>query len=101
MSETHFSCDTVDRELWLAILKSLLCPETDRNIRRIGRQGYVSVADPDLKLRGGPGLDILALSAIFPSVISSFSTQNKGGGGWAPRAPPLDPPLCVYFTMMF
>ena len=40
MSETHFSCDTVDRELWLAILSSLLCPETDRNIR-IGKQGYV------------------------------------------------------------
>ena len=32
-SETHFSCDTVGRELWLAILSSLLCPETDRNIR--------------------------------------------------------------------
>ena len=31
--ETHFSCDSVDRELWLAILSSLLCPETDRNIR--------------------------------------------------------------------
>ena len=33
----------VDRELWLAILtmlSSLLCPETDRNIR-IGKQGYV------------------------------------------------------------
>ena len=28
--ETHFSCDTVDRELWLAILSSLLCPEMDR-----------------------------------------------------------------------
>ena len=40
MSETHFSCDTVDRELRLAILSSLLCPETDRNIR-IGKQGYV------------------------------------------------------------
>ena len=31
--DTHFSCDTVDRELWLAILSSLLCPETGRNIR--------------------------------------------------------------------
>ena len=41
VSETHFSCDTVDRELWLAILSSLLCPETDRNIR-IGKQGYVT-----------------------------------------------------------
>ena len=41
LSETHFSCDTVDRGLWLAILSSLLCPETDRNIH-IGKQGYVS-----------------------------------------------------------
>ena len=32
VSETHFSCDTVDRELWLAILSSLLCPETEKNI---------------------------------------------------------------------
>ena len=38
--EAHFSCDTVDPELWLAILSSLLCPETDRNIG-IGKQGYV------------------------------------------------------------
>ena len=40
LSETHFSCDTVDLGLWLAILNSLLCPETDRNIP-IGKQGYV------------------------------------------------------------
>ena len=39
------------------------------------------MADPDLEVRIGPGLDLLALSAIFPSVISSFITQNKGGGG--------------------
>ena len=47
------------------------------------------MADPDLELRGGGGggLDLLALSAIFLSVISSFFTQNKGGPG------PLDPPL--------
>ena len=32
VSETHFSCDTVDRGLSLAILSSLLSPETDRNI---------------------------------------------------------------------
>ena len=52
-----------------------------------------SVADPDLELRGGGGggLDVLALLARFPSVISSFFTQNKGGQ--APQAPPLDPPL--------
>ena len=46
----------------------------------------LAVADPDLELRGG-GLDLLALSAIFPSVISSFFTQNKGGGGVGPGAP--------------
>ena len=37
-------------------------------------------------------LDSLAMAAIFPSVISSFFTQTKGGGA-APQAPPLDPPL--------
>ena len=41
-SETHFSCDAVGRKLWLAILNSLLCPETDRNIC-IGKQGYVFI----------------------------------------------------------
>ena len=40
VSETHFSSDTVDRGLWLAILSSLLCPEKDRNIC-IGNKGYV------------------------------------------------------------
>ena len=51
-----------------------------------------SVADPDLELRaaGGGGLDLLALSAIFPSVISSFLPKIRGGAG-----PPLDPPLIV------
>ena len=39
MSATHLSYDTVGRELWLAIIRSLLCPETDRNIR-IRNQGY-------------------------------------------------------------
>ena len=42
VSETHFSCDTVGRELWLAILNSLLCPEMDKNIR-IEKQGYVFI----------------------------------------------------------
>ena len=40
VSETRFRCDTVDHGLWLAILSSLLCPETDRNIG-IGKRGYV------------------------------------------------------------
>ena len=42
------------------------------------------MADPDLELRGGGGggngPDFLALPALFPSVISSFFAQNKGGG---------------------
>ena len=42
MSETIFSCDTVGRELWLAILSTLLCPERDWNIG-IGQQGYVFI----------------------------------------------------------
>ena len=41
VSETHFCCDTVDCGLWLAIISSLLCPETDRRNIRIGKQGYV------------------------------------------------------------
>ena len=47
------------------------------------------MTDPDLELRrgGGSGLDLLALSTIFPSVISSFFTQNKGGPG-----PPVPSP---------
>ena len=42
MSETQCNCDTVGRELWLAILNSVLYPETDRNIR-IGKQSYVFI----------------------------------------------------------
>ena len=55
-------------------------------------EGSFVGADPNLELRGRPGLDLLALLALFPSVISSFFTQNKGGGGGG-RAPPLEPPL--------
>ena len=42
MSETHLGCDTVGRELLLAILISLLCSEADRIIC-IGKQGYVFI----------------------------------------------------------
>ena len=46
------------------------------------------MADPDHELRGGGGgnLDLLALPAIFPSVISSFLPKIKGGGGGSPRS---------------
>ena len=36
---------------------------------------------PLAKEGGGGGLDFLALLAFFPSVISSFFTQNKGDPG--------------------
>ena len=42
VSETNFSFNTIGLELWLAILCSLLCPETDWNIR-LGKQGYVFI----------------------------------------------------------
>ena len=50
------------------------------------------MADPDLELKGAGGggggsLDLLAMAAIFPSVISSFFTQNKGGGSPGPPGP--------------
>ena len=63
--ETHFSCDTVDRGLWLAILNSLLCHETDRNLR-IGKQGYVSYFT-DFKKRS---FDVLFLTSISVSTVS-------------------------------
>ena len=55
------------------------------------------MADPDLELRwgggggGGGGLDLFALLAFFPSVISSFLLKIGGT-----RAPPLDPLLVTY-----
>ena len=70
MSETHFSCDTVDRGLWLAILSSLLCPETDRNIRN-GKQACVFIVS-DFK-KGC--FDISFLISI--SVSTVVLTQGK------------------------
>jgi len=49
------------------------------------------LADPDLKLRRGPGFVLLALLAFLPSGISSFCYQKEGGGGRS--LPSLDPPL--------
>ena len=39
------------------------------------------MVDPDFELTWGPGFGLLALPAFLPSVISSFFTQNKVGGG--------------------
>ena len=41
----------------------------------------ITVADPDLELRGGGGgggLDLLAMAAIFPSVISTSDRFATG-----------------------
>ena len=64
VSETHFICDAVDRGLWLAILSSLLCPETDRNIR-VGKQGYV-LYFTDFKTRC---FDVSFLTSISVSTV--------------------------------
>ena len=64
VSETHFSCYTVDYGLWLAILSSLLCPETDRKIG-IGKQGYVFYFT-DFKKRY---FDVLFLTSISVSTF--------------------------------
>ena len=66
MLETHFSCDTVDSELWLAILNSLLCPETDRYIR-IGKQGYVFILP--ILIKKGCFDDVSFLTSISVSTI--------------------------------
>ena len=63
------------------------------NLSFSGTWKHKQVADPDFELRWGPGFGLFALPAFLPSVISSFFTQNKGGGGRAPWASPLDPPL--------
>ena len=49
---------------------------------------HLSVADPDFKLRIGPGSILLAKPAFLPSVISSFFTQNKEGGPGGPGPSP-------------
>ena len=50
------------------------------------------MADPDLEL-GGWGL--FSLPAFLSSGLLRFLffTQNRGGGGQGPQAPPLDWPL--------
>ena len=70
-------------------------PITHTGLHVINYGPLFPVADPDLELRGGGGggLDLLAMAAIFPSVISSFLPKIRGGGPRAPRAPPLDPSL--------
>lgn len=48
-------------------------------VHELSAHKHTTVADPDLELGGGE-VDLLALLAFPPFVISSF-TQNKVGGG--------------------
>ena len=41
---------------------------------------------------GHPDPEIRGVRSIFFGLQASFWSKNKGGGGRAPRAPPLDPP---------
>ena len=45
------------------------------------------MANPEFELWRGPGSILLAQPAFLTSVISSFFTQNKGGGGADPLGP--------------
>ena len=49
-SQISLSCDTVGLEQKQAVLCSVLCPETDWNIR-IGSRGYVFILSDFKKLR--------------------------------------------------
>ena len=53
------------------------------------------MVDPDLQIRGGghPDPEIRGGPVnFFLAFQASFWSKNKGDGGRAPRAPPLDPP---------
>ena len=69
---------------------------------------YRAGADPEIFKRGGPEAIIYrslesglpkSLKVAFECSFQSFSYKSfanippKGGGGWAPWAPPLKPPL--------
>ena len=55
----------------------------------------ISVADPDLELRGKPGALYACLTWLF--FLRVFFTQTKGDTG-VPGQPPQDPPLVLYMN---
>ena len=65
---------------------------------------YAAVPDPDLEITGGGGgwqsrpLDRGRGGGLQKTFSASVWSKNKveGGGGQAPWAPLLDPPLCCY-----
>ena len=67
---------------------------------KCGNTFWFPVMDPDLVIREGPGHpdpEITGSPVLknFYALRASVWSDNKGGGGGgrAPRAPPLDPPL--------
>ena len=58
-------------------------PDSDLELRGEGEGGH-----PDPEIRGRTGLQKIFFDPSF-----SVSSKNKGGGGRASQAPPLDPPL--------
>ena len=76
-------------------------PDLDSEIR-----GKAGGGNPDAEIRGVPGLQFFVFLFCFvffiiylsPSRLSLvmgswFGLEIRGGGGRAPSAPPLDPPL--------
>ena len=70
-------------------------PDLDPEIR-----GEAGGGNPDAEIRGVPGLQFFVFCfVLFCFFLPQFGhgllvwSRNKGGGGRAPSAPPLDPPL--------
>ena len=55
----------------------------------------VSVADPDLQIRGGGGGGGYPDPEIKGGCSLLASVWSKNKGGWPPQGPPLDLPLCI------
>ena len=70
-------------------------PDLDPEIR-----GEAGGGNPDAEIRGVPGLQFFVFCFVLFCFFclnlvmgSWFGLEIRGGGGRAPSAPPLDPPL--------
>ena len=60
----------------------------------------ILVADPDLQMGGRGGRGLLSPDPGMGGAASVWS-NNQWGGGRAPRAPPLDPPLNTHRLIIY